>query len=614
MRAENLTFSQHWFVLIMLSLWGSLWGYSFGTSDHLEHLPVLYRLLDGSYLPNDEFVNANTHGYNPRTLFMYCVLPFCYILGVPLAYWLGVFVTNLTIAKASYDAALHLFPRWATSGYWAAVLVLLVNTVAVGETEFLRSDFFIPSAAASGLVFWAILHALRGNVWAVAWLLGLGSLIHPLLCPLSGGILFGIMAIRSITTYKTDWQKYRSLLIAGAVWLGLVGIILLPYILENLAVAKISNDDFVRIYAHFRNPHHFLASQFLTPDETTRAWRWLGILAMSFVAARWLMREQRGAWWFLLALVAILLGLLPLGYYFVEIQPSRLWATIQIFRFLFVIKWLVLVLLAGVVAYAWQRWRLAALGLLATFYYPLATLGGLTMLGIATFFQNKFTFVRRLAWLGLAICAGIGIYKTWSVVLPELPRVYLYALWVFLLAVWLEWRKLGAVLIGLLSIVFAANWWQTPRTPSDTPLQQAIHHQRTLAELPSAMQPLATFLRAHTPDTAILLTPPRLAELRLTARRAIVADFKTLPFEDAALLRWYNTLIDIYGQTDKVGFEAVQWSFVPNYQYFEEGHFHRKARQYGASYIVLLAETPTHEPILYQDSLYKVIRARWDWH
>lgn len=628
--------------LLWLSFVATLWGYSFGQSDHLEHLPILYRLLDSGYLPNDDFVNSNMEGYNPRLLFFYALLPFCQLLGVKIVFFLGSFLCNLALAGVS-----ALFARrfWGErvgewTDIWSAAAVLCGTVVGWGETAHLRSTFFIPSVAATACILWAFYFALQPvRLWALSVTLIVGAVIHPLLCPVSGAMLWVLVVIQQYLRSKGSFWAFlrENLQLWGwlSLWLAATAAIVLPYLIQNWWAQRIEGAQFVEIYAHFRNPHHFLPSFFMS-DSDIAATRWWLIAAGAMLFAlrqpiadlkemaqkyyegedeeiTFLSEPRRAHWGAIFLLLAMVLLLLPFGYWGVEVWKSRFWATLQVFRFLFVAKWLILMLMGAYVArqlYEYRDYDISKTLLAIAFFVLLHSPYHLSVAILAALILRAYPFLAQPFATVRFVLLLAAVFALWDYVdAAKDPTAMGYlsaavaALVVFprhLLRAQLAAGLLGAILLHIVLV---------ERTEKQSFLLQACSHQWQEARADSPMRGVSEFLRDFTSPHVVVLAPPSSSELRLTARRALVVDFKTLPFDDLALLRWRDRLWDCYGQPNKLGFEAVRWNFAPNYRYAPAEHFRRVAQKYGATYIILEKTTPhANLPIVYQDSLYKLVK------
>jgi hypothetical protein len=599
------------YALFLLAVLATFWGYSFGVSDHLEHLPILYRILDPNYLLQDEFVNANTQGYNPRVLLFVVLSPLARLLGVELLYLLGALACNFFMARATVLIVRRLWQDEQVS-LWAAAVVLALPLSGWGAAAYLRANIFTPSAIATSVVLYGIYYMLSSAWWRMSIVLVLGAIAHPLVCPVSAAMLWFLGFIALFQQHKWAWRQYLPFFWAALLWAVLVAAIILPYLLQNWWAAKIEGQLFVEIYAHFRHPHHFLPSFFMNEQETRLAWQWAGVLTGLFCFhALGLKSYQVHKYGLLFGLLAIILLLLPLGAWGVEQYKSRFWAMLQVFRFLFIAKWLILALLGLFFAQIIAPIQSNIVRIVYILLFPLLCLVP-KLLFWAIFAhvlakiiqQRKPVLIAHLSSFGLAIAAIFCLPTDADIFLPM-------SLFFIAFLCTLEGEKtakIGVLLATICLALFQWHWWGNVRQKSDTLLAQNCSRQYKLSEIESDFNGVAAYLRQNTPANALLLTPPSSSLLRLTARRALVVDFKTLSFNDLALVAWRDRLFDCYGQPDKLGFEAQRWIFIPNYQYAPIADHVRTARRYSATYILLYAQS-SHDTfkLLYQDEHYKLV-------
>lgn len=608
MQTKNLSGREN-YLLVLLATVATLWGYNFGQSDHLEHLPILYRLLDADYLLNDDFVNVNTSSYNPRLLLFYVLNPLAKLVGVPALYFVLAWACNFFTARATALIAQIVWQDLPTAPLWAAVAVLAVPLSGWGEVAYLRADTFIPSAAATAFVLHGLYYLLLQRWVLMALVLGAGAVAHPLVVPVAGAMLWLVGGADLFRRQKFRFRAYTYYLGGGLLWAAIVAAIILPYLLQNWWAAKIDGAVFVDIYARFRNPHHFLPSFFMNAEETTKAWQWAGVLVLllnfHFLAAR---SYQKNQLLLILALVLIVFALLPFGAWGVEVQKSRFWAMLQVFRFLFLAKWFVLFLLGGFLAYIFspnlspsstntKTYFLAYIVLLLQPYYLFWAVG-LHILGQLSQ-QAKALLLIKLVVVGLAFWAFFEIEDKQILYLPT-------ALIAFAVV---GSNKLYTALSTAFVLALLSHWLAVAADDSQSFLQAQISHRFNLSNYKSPLTGVAKYLRENTAAQALIYAPPSSSELRLTARRALVVDFKTLPFDDLALVAWQARLFDCFGYTEKLGFEAQRWVFIPNYEYSPIEQQIKKATFYKADYLLLYVKSDHgNYPLLYQDGDYKLVK------
>ena len=116
----------------------------------------------------------------------------------------------------------------------------------------------------------------------------------------------------------------------------------------------------------------------------------------------------------------------------------------------------------------------------------------------------------------------------------------------------------------------------------------------------------ARFARENTPGNAVFLTPPVFGKFRLIARRAMVVDWRSFPFQDRAMVEWQRRMFDCYGIPGAVGLAARAES-DENYRKIRDSEIEKLQIKYGFSYAVLYRETPTDFPVTYQNRKYKIV-------
>ena len=120
---------------------------------------------------------------------------------------------------------------------------------------------------------------------------------------------------------------------------------------------------------------------------------------------------------------------------------------------------------------------------------------------------------------------------------------------------------------------------------------------------------IAEFAKQNTPENAVFLTPHNFGFFRLSAERAIVADFKSFPFTDRAMLEWYERINDCYGSPDPLkrsGFDNEPL-MITNYTALDDTRLRELQKHYSFTHAVLFAETTTRYQTLFLNEKYKVI-------
>ena len=115
---------------------------------------------------------------------------------------------------------------------------------------------------------------------------------------------------------------------------------------------------------------------------------------------------------------------------------------------------------------------------------------------------------------------------------------------------------------------------------------------------------LAHWARTQTPDDALFLAPPGAYRFRLLARRAVVADTKSPPLRPDLLVQWYQRLCEMTRYPEAPTFEAVE----QRYGEMSAAQLEDVAREFGADYIVVEAQTAFARPPVFASAQYRVYR------
>jgi len=311
------------------------------------------------------------------------------------------------------------------------------------------------------------------------------------------------------------------------------------------AMTMLSTTELYRLVAEFRNPHHLLPSRFEPMQYVL-----FGLLTAGYVWANHRLKQNLLTKQ-LAKMMGIMYVLLVLGYLLVEIYPVREMIMLQPFRLVALTKWIAIVTLAAV---------------------P----GG---------------------W-GVGLAGLLSIANRTDLLTVSLSGLTLAGLWRLKRELW-GWAVIGIVLVigGLVVIDRQEHWeWFAPVRP-----------RLLISDGISPEEEVMDWIKENTPEEAMILTPPSWGEMRLRGERAIVADFKEVPYQEVKLSEWHDRLVDVYGVTKFAGWQAeADWDM--RYREMTDERLEQIARKYGASYAVLYCQTKTQLLMAFENECFRVVR------
>ena len=564
------------FCLLFGTLAASLSGYQFGTIDHAEQLPVIYRLMDAGYLVND-FQTNSAVAFGPRYYYAQAMAALGGAFPLEAVYAALYLLAYIAIALVTAFAARDITGS-AIAGIAAATLVGSSLSVFHLSTPARVTDVqLIPRFLAMPFALYAVWQGIRGNPLQSALAAAPAILIQPLL-----GLETAALGLAAATAHKSallkDWRLAelpRRFWREGAAAL-IVFAASLFWLVPSLATSaqgEISSEEFVRIYGHIRHPHHIIPS----------AWDWqqyaLGALFAGAVAASLaeLWRHRRGSRARLLAIIAVFAIIsiaLACGYLFVEIFPTRLFAVAQTFRLTVIFAWLGWLIIAYSIARAIgggvNRRNLMVMASsisvpTLTLYKTIAYIRRLPR-------GDSGRDVRRVMLLSpLAVLALAGAVS--ALHLFEMPRgvtLFLLAIGFAAAAAASVSMRRGGIALGGLACVLALTLGalyldRTDRLPPMPPVSSVIARQQPRFTIEEAADrfyaryrvELARAAQEHTPPDAVILIPWRWSEWRLFSERAVVVDWKFAMFSDEGMREWNDRYDAIYAFPGGAGYPTA---------------------------------------------------------
>jgi hypothetical protein len=589
-------------------------GYSFSDAGTDEQLPLVYRALDPLYLPRDFYVEAN-QAIGPRSYFVLIVAALARVAPLECVYLALTVLSNAGVLAVTYLAARRLTPTSSVVPIVACVLVAGVVGPTIGNFGgSMVAGSLVPGTIAIPLGFGAVLAALRGHPMACALLAAAAALSQPVIGMQAAvlGLSVAVALCAAPAALGVGGSRgHRGALalqtaVAAAAFAGFCQLVWFARRPCYLGV-----NEFIAILGRLRSPHHYLPSQFPYWE-----YRQSAAFLASGCLAWWQHRRSRTAPDLAARLVvaAAVIGLLWVGgYVFVEVWPSRLWVTAHLFRLMYVATWLSLLLVAASVVGWWGR--ATPSGRAAAAFSCMAT-GPRTgywflvgqVIGIAQT-RLRDRWARPVSWAIASVCAAAGAWAYASGLGGRSELRALLLLGALGACAWyIPRRSARATGAMFAALAFIIGCGIAPRGVVPGILQLPRPHF-TVPQSQAGLVPLSAWLQANTPADTLLVAPPRLEALRVTARRALVVDFQCFPFQDEAMVEWRSRILTCYGPVSGGGFPAAE-EMDRNWHAVTDERLERIARAYGAGYAVLYASTATRYPTLAVIGEHRVVALR----
>lgn len=574
-------------------------GLTFGEGNQVEQFSIIARLLEPSFASNDFFLNSAAELGQPRYYYSLIIAGLTKLAPLAVIINFLMFINGWALGLLTFIASRQLLKSSETAAALASTLALLNLGISIGHAGYLNFSNFQPASIAITASLAGIL-ALTNSRFAVATALFLFSLVvHPTIGAETGVLGFAAVLLTFIFTAK----KIRWSLWAVSIATFLAGLILF-WALPNLGDEgiKITQAEFYSILIETRAPHHYLGLDF--PKR-----RWLEalifIFALAAIAYQCLRLQVpvRGLV-LLITLISFVVILCAASLYFVDIAESRVWATAQLFRLVFLIKWAAYLLL-GLLACRWFATGQAHAAILATITI-LATADSMSYALIAAlatqFAISVLRLNNKLSILATLPAIAFFIYHHLQYGSDEqLLRMVIAcaALLLLQLRYWPVITTAASIVLVISSL--SISYFGTPTSLIPDKLRTILSIEERLDD----QAQIAKLARSIGDESAIWLIPPNLEQFRFIAARAVVVDFTSIPFTDGGLQEWNKRMKALYGETDQTGFKALQ-KMLQSYRSAPSTDLAHE--RFGADYAVLFADTPVSEPVLANAGRYKIIK------
>ncbi len=267
--AINAFFKQHYLlILLFVALFYAVLGFQFGSGNNVEELPVIYsKVLENAYQA-DPFIATSTKRFNAISLYTSFFGLFAKVFGIQsvkpvffffhLSYLIVFF--SLLIALIKLVAK----PKISTFFIFAAVLMLLVGEKFLGWMPNQRNlfvRFMDPMTLVIPFVFGSLYFFMKRKHLAAAFLLLIGSLIHPLYALPMAAIFSFVFIFSKLKGWK-EVKGYAPILMYFLSVIPYIGI-LLYFSHETIE----TQHNATLIHEIIRAPHHLVIPSLQSSDR-----------------------------------------------------------------------------------------------------------------------------------------------------------------------------------------------------------------------------------------------------------------------------------------------------------------------------------------------------------
>jgi hypothetical protein len=526
-------------------------GYSFAGSAATVLIVRIQNALDPASYAGDWFL-SQPKVYHQNFVNLFATLS----RAIPLEalFLAGQVITYACILLALYRLTRLLFPERREAFFLGAALLVTWGSDGLGNNVLLWTHF-TASGLASGIALLGLAEFVAGRDVRASLLLGIATIFHLLV----GGIPMLYVATILLFSLRKP-AGFRNAALCALAFLIPAMLTVGPILRFRGALpVPISAEEYVRLFARIRNPHHYIPSSW----EPTL---WAHFFFPFLLAIPAWMRARRGAPHARAhAILAAMAFWCAIGTVFVEWIPQREITQLQLFRFTYFARALATIAAAVYLLdrESSARWTVAVLilFLVAGSGYTVMIPAALILLGTDALAPRNARIALLAAGAALAAAGFAGLagapvprplaFKTSDFTQPALPLAILAATRFVLTLLWrrapaapatprsarLVWGAVAALLAA--SIVHAAQHGPTSRFRATI----ASSVPEELGDWVRACE----WIRRETPPGTLFVTPPYRDGFHLLARRPEVADFKSNPYTDAAMVEWKQRIEDLAG-------------------------------------------------------------------
>lgn len=236
------------------------YGYAFGTGDHEEHLPPVYKLLNPNLYNNDFFMKGYLNEFNIRFYFIHTVYFLQYLIPINYLFFFGLILCIATLSYFWIKISYLLTQNYFASIITPLFMLFVFYSFTLGSNR-ITYNIFIAGVLAKVFASGGLYNFLNKKYIVSGLLFGVGTLFQIL----SAGQCFFITSVSMFFLYKE--YKLKNILLFNASFFLVALFVIVPVFSSYLVPA--SNQEkqlFAAILYYFRAPWHYLPHKFPLAD------------------------------------------------------------------------------------------------------------------------------------------------------------------------------------------------------------------------------------------------------------------------------------------------------------------------------------------------------------
>ncbi len=583
-------------LLLLTFLFVAIRYTEFGSGDNNGQVPMLFRLADANYLENDWYVNVSDTAFNVRYPFHWLMLNLNFLIGnfeilYMLVFFVDAFFKSFFVFKLS-----KFFFKKKNIALLSVFLMSFGPQFALGGNEIFKTDL-APACLAVTFAIAGMYFFFKDKHLKAFAMIGFASLFQVLVGFHMFGIFTALLLLQtppSLKNIKSLWKTLPFFIISS--------IVLVPMGLSMLQQQTAYTSEFITFIFLFRHPHHYMPSTWqLFTYFSVAAFLITGYIGLKCSKCDELFKKK------IYQIVGIIALYYFLGFFFVEVFPIKLITKLQFFRVSIFLSLFGYMFIADYIGNRMDNsltgnyFRLLPLAFLQSI--SLIPMFGLLYLrlflkrvknfDICTYFSER-KVLRPIAVLAILAALFAPIYYQ-GIYYPAVALVAFVFAYVFIVFNDKKYASVlftAAVLVGIIFIFM-------------NPIIGRVTYEENLSEV-------YMFIQDETPEDAILLTPPLVDSFPLGANRAIIVDFKSMPFEEEYMVEWYERLKDVLnGEDFTTLFDDYYYGKIPvvlreSYASLGQGEVEGLVDKYDVSYAIFEKPKAFDYQIVFENDRYVV--------